>query len=272
MTYTFNDLTKKQFPIVDDYLLNLKKQWFEDKHKLVNYEGFKPLADEWFKSSKYNNITGWNKFPCIDVIMGCTHFIESLVIKYSFDGLQILNEEYSYFGLQGKHGVDPDELVPNKPLYISLPNWKYCDLRPEWEYILKISEERNIDIHIDFAWITTAKDITIDVDHPNIKSFGMSLSKYGLQWNRIGLRWSKQRTLDSITMYNKFYGDVNSALTSCGAFMIENIDRDYGWNTYSEKYYEVCKNLNVCPTKMIHVVKNYETNEPLGVANLLVNL
>jgi len=272
MSYSYDDLTKRQLTINDSYLMELKKRWFEERQTLVDYEGFKPIADEWFKSSKLNNILGWDKFPCIDVIMGCTHFIESLIIKHSFDGLQILKEEYGYFGLQGKHGVDPDDLVPNKPLYISLPNWKYCDLRPEWEYLLKICEQRNIDIHIDFAWITSAKDITIDIDHPNIQSFCMSLSKYSLQWNRIGLRWSKQRSVDSITMYNKFYGDVNSALTSCGAFMMENIDRDYGWNTYNDKYYEVCKNLNVQPTKMIHVVKNYETQEPLGVARILANM
>ena len=269
MTFSITDLNKRVVPISDNFLLGLKEKWFNDSHKVVNYQNFIPIADQWFKSSKLININGWDKFPCVDVIMGCTHFIESLIIRNSFSGMQILKEEYGYFGLQGKHGVDPDGLIPNLPLYISLPNWKYCDIRPEWPDVLKIAEQKNIDIHIDFAWITTARDINIDLDHPNIKSFAMSLSKYGLQWNRIGLRWSKQRTMDSITMYNRFYGDVNSALTSCGAFMINNIPRDYGWNTYGQTYYQVCKSLNVMPTKMIHVVKEFGSDNILGVADIL---
>lgn len=270
ISYSRKDLLKKPRNLSDEFINSLKQQWFNNSHKIVAYEQFKPLANEWFRSSKLNHIAGWDDFPCVDVIMGCTHFIESLIIKYSFDGLQILKDEYGYFGLQGKHGVELDELVPDKPLYISLPNWKYCDIRPEWPELLRIAEQKNIDIHIDFAWITTAKDCNIDLSHPNIKSFCMSLSKYSLQWNRIGLRWSKQRTMDSITMYNRFYGDVNSSLTSCGAFMIENIPRDYGWNTYGNKYYEVCKNLEVTPTKMIHVVKDPVTETPMGVSEILV--
>lgn len=272
MTYSIADLSKRTTPIHDRYLYNLKTKWFEEKQKIVDYEKFIPVADEWFKSTKLNDLRGWNKFPCIDVIMGCTHYIENLIIKHGFDGLQILNEEYSYFGLHGKHGIDVDQLEENKPLYISLPNWKYCDVRPEWDNVLKTAEKKNIDIHIDFAWITTAKDINIDLDHPNIKSFAMSISKYALQWNRIGLRWSKQRTLDSITMYNRFYGDVNSSLTSCGAYMMDNIPRDYGWNTYGKLYAEVCNNLGVEKTKFIHVVKDIATKTPMGISNILVNI
>lgn len=264
-----NLITKKLVPIEDQFLLDLKKTWYSNSQRSVTNQQFIPLANEWFRSTKINNIQGWDSFPCMDVIMGCTHYIESFVLKYGWEGMQILPEEYSYYGLMGKHGSAAGELEPNKPLIISLPNWRYADLRPEWDSILKECEAKDIDIHIDFAWITTARDIQIDLDHPNIKSFAMSMSKYALQWNRVGLRWAKQRTMDSISMFNQYYGDVNSALTSCGAYMIDNIPRDYGWNTYGDLHVRACNDLQLLPTKLVHVAKSPETTEVVGIGSLL---
>lgn len=262
-------ITKKLIPIEDQYLQSLRQQWYEGSHRSVTNQQFIPLAKEWFKSTKLNDIQGWNEFSCVDVIMGCTHFIESFVLKYGWDGMQVLPGDYSYYGLMGKFGTEAGNLEPHKPLIVSLPNWKYADLRPDWESVLRECETKDIDIHIDFAWITTARDIQIDLNHPNIKSFAMSMSKYALQWNRVGLRWARQRTMDSVSIFNQYYGDVNSGITSCGAFMIDNIPRDYGWNTYKDLHYQVCKDLNLIPTKMVHVAKSNETGDVLGIGAIL---
>jgi len=266
------ELYKKLVPINDNFLQNLKTEWFNNSHPVVSYSEFIPLADEWFKSTKINNLDGWNDFNCVDVILGCTHYIESFIIKHGWDGFQILPEEYGYYGMMGKFGNEPGKLENNKPLILSLPDYRYADIRPYWNDVLKECERKNIDIHIDFAWITTAKDINVDLNHPNIKSFAMSMSKYSLQWNRIGLRWSKQRSMDSITLMNHYYGDVNSALTSCGAFMARNIPRDYGWNMYESKYNTLCQEHDLIPTKMIHVVKLPNDNDSYSVGPILSNL
>jgi len=269
MNWHIDNVTKKLVPVGDAYMKKLKQDWFEGSQKIVPYENFIPLADEWFKSTKVNDLQGWEQFPCIDVIMGCTHFIESFILRHGWDGMQILPEEYSYYSLVGgKHGTELGQLKPNIPLIISLPNWRYADLRPGWTDLLKECEIKNIDIHIDFAWLTTARDIQIDLDHPCIKSFAMSMSKYKLEWNRVGLRWSRQRHPDAITMFNHYYGSVNTALTSCGAFMINNIPRDYGWNVYGDLHFQLCRELELSPTKLLHVAhsKDYQ---PLGIGKML---
>jgi len=268
--YSKDDLTDRAYPIEDEFLLGLKAQWYEKPQKIVEYKDFIGPADEWFKDTKINNLQGWNKFPNIDVIIGCTHYIDSFVIRHGWNNLQILPEEYSYYTMMGKMPNEVGNLQPGIPLIISLPNWKWGDIRPEWNDVLKECEEKNIDIHIDMAWMITARDIDLDFDHPNIKSFAMSLSKYALQWNRIGLRWSKQRTVDSITMFNHYYGDVNSSLTSCGAFMIDNIPRDYAWNTYGDKQKEVCDALDLIPSKTIHTAYTKDSDRPVGIAKLLL--
>jgi len=270
MTWTLEQTTKKLLPLQDDYLNNLKRSWFQEPQTYVNYHEFKILAERWFKSTQVNDIQGWNAFPCVDVMLGCTHFIEAFILKYGWDGMQILPNEYAYYALiGGKHGTEVGNLRPGVPLIVSLPNWRCADLRWDWEDVLRECEAKNIDIHIDFAWITSARNINIDLDHPTIKSFGMSMSKYALEWNRIGLRWSRQRTSDSITMFNHYYGDVNSNLTSCGAYMIKNIPRDYGWNNYGDQHEKICRRLGLNTTNLLHVAHNVDRSESIGIGKLL---
>jgi len=267
--YSKDQITKKLIPVNDSYLRSLKDQWFQGRHPAIDQREFINKANEWFRSTKINDIQGWDQFTCVDVIMGCTHYIESFILKNGWEGMQILPDEYGYYGMMGKFGNEIGNLEPNIPLIVSLPNFKYADIRPCWEELLKECEQKNIDIHIDFAWITTARDIQIDVGHPNIKSFAMSMSKYAMQWNRIGLRWSRQRTMDSITIFNHYYGDVNNALMRCGAYMIENLPRDYGWNTYKSKHFDICTQLGLESTKLLHVAREPGQEYPVGIGNII---
>lgn len=264
------NLNKKLFPIQDNFIKKLKSQWLAlPQEPQQDMSTFILEGSEWFRSTKRNNISGWESFPCVDAIMGCTHFIEAFILKHGWQGFQILEFEYSYYRMMGKHGVSIDQLEPGKPLIVSIPNWKTGDFPENWDDVVKICEKRNIDIHIDFAWLTTAKDMKINLDHPNIKSFAMSLSKYGQQWNRVGLRWSKQRSMDSVTIFNEFYGDVNTLAFACGLFMLRNIPRDYGWNTYETKYNKLVEENNLIPTKLLPVVKKYNDDQSYGISPYL---
>lgn len=253
----------------DGLTQDLKRQWLERPQSLISGNEFVPMADEWFRSTKRNTLLGWDAFPCVDVILGCTHFIESLLIRQQ-GNIQVLPGDYAYYGLMGIHGTEPGQLRPDTPLLISLPNWRYADLRPEWTAVLNECERKNIDIHIDMAWITVSRNIELDLDHPCIKSFGMSLSKYSMEWNRIGLRWSRQRTMDSITIFNQYQGMPNANLTSCGAYIIKNLPRDYAWDTYESAHERVCRDHNLLPTKAIHVAHSLDRGQVWGIADLLL--
>lgn len=267
--YSREQLTKKSFPIVDKYIKEVQLYWGSNGPRpKTDVAGYLPIGVEWFRSTKLNNLIGWDTFPCTDVIMGCTHYIESLILKFSWQGFQILKPEYSYYSLMGKHGVEPDALKENLPLIVSLPNYHYADIRPDWEDILRECEKKNIDIHIDMAWLVTAKNIELDLSHPCIKSFAMSMSKYNLQWNRVGIRWCRQRTMDSVTMLNHYYGEVNTTITSCGAFMAERIPRDYYWNTFATHHADICNQLDLIPTKIIHVAHE-DYMQPIGIGRAI---
>jgi len=257
-----NKLKRKWKVPSDDFLKNIKQQWFSSEQKLFQQDECINILDSWFKSTKLNTLDNWDKMPYVDITMGCTHFIESFLIgQDGLDSFQILEDEYAYYGFLGKWGTPVGNLEQNKPLIITLPHWKWGDLRPEWEDILNECETKNIDIHIDMAWLTLSSGIEIDLGHPNIRSIGLGLSKFDAQWNRVGLRYTKQRQMDSITIFNKFYGDhhINQNLYSCGSFIANNIDRDYWWNTYQSKNIEVAKEYNLQQTKLIHGLKNNDT-------------
>ena len=75
------DLDNTLNPLQDNHLLRLKEEWYNNPQKPISHEDFIHKASEWFKSTKINDLQGWDSFPCVDIIMGCTHFIESVASK-----------------------------------------------------------------------------------------------------------------------------------------------------------------------------------------------
>ena len=250
---TIQDLDTVLRPVQDEHLSTLKKSWYHDPQESIGHDDFVDKASAWFRSTKINDLQGWDKFPCVDVIMGCTHFIESLASKHKWN-IQVLGKEYAYYTVMGKKHTDPGNLEPGKPLIVSLPNYYYGS-RPDWQAVLKECEQKDIDIHIDCAWVTAAKGFDFDFDHPNIKSFAMSMSKYNFTWNRIGLRWSRQRTMDSCSLISA-QKKYNELTTACGSFMMDNIPRDYGWEKYGKINQQICDKLGLEPTMFFYVVKD----------------
>lgn len=259
------DLDKTLFPLQDNTFDTLKKEWYCNPQEPIDHNRFVEKAVEWFRSTKINNLQGWDVFPCVDIIMGCTHFIESIASKNKWN-IQVLERDYAYYSIMGKQPTSPGNLKPGVPLIVSLPNWYYGN-RPEWQAVLEECEQKEIDIHLDCAWITAARGFDFDFDHPNIKSFAMSMSKYNLTWNRIGLRWSRQRTMDSCTLISS-QRKYNELTTACGSYMMDNIPRDYGWEKYGDLVGKICQKLDLKPTMFFYVVKD-KNNNLYSIGNVL---
>ena len=263
-----SDLDTTLHAIEDNHLSALKRAWYDEPQKPVSHDAFVDKASAWFKSTTLNNLQGWERFPCVDVIMGCTHFIESFASKNKWN-IQILEKEYAYYALMGKQHSKPGNLEPGVPLIVSLPNYYYGQ-RPEWQEVLKECEAKEIDIHVDCAWVTAAKGFDFNFDHPNIKSFAMSMSKYNFTWNRIGLRWSRQRTMDSCTLIST-QRKYNELTTACGSFMMDHISRDYGWEKYGKLNQQICDKLGLEPTMFFYAVKDKD-NKLYSIGKVLGNI
>lgn len=259
----------KLLPLRDEFIIGIRDQWFRGSHPEYSKEDFLPIAKEWFLSTKLNNLQGVDAFTCQDVIHGCTHYIESLIIRLGWSGFQILTDEYAYYSMMGKRSTEIGNLTAGLPLIVSLPNWRSLDLRTDWTDVLRECERKKIPIHIDMAWFIVARDIELDLAHPCIESFAMSLSKYAMEWNRIGVRWSRQRSMDSVTIFNHHERSANTALTSAGAWIISQLPRDYAWMTYGDKHHDVCAQQGYQASRIIHAA--HSNGLPVPLAHLLVN-
>ena len=229
------------------------------------YTSFKTEMFEWLLKSKLNNVTGFDCFNRVDIINGCTQFIDSLYMK---GPVQVLNNDYRYHQrLRYAYFKDVGSLIPDIPLIIAMPFPQIGAPHPDMEEILNECKIKNIAVHIDGAWISCCRDITFDFGHDAIRSVGISLSKgLGLGWNRIGLRWSKDTNTDSISIMNDFNMN-NRALAMIGLHFIRNLPADYLWLTHGERYYKVCRDFDLTPTSAIYLA--LKDGHPVGVSPLI---
>jgi hypothetical protein len=228
------------------------------------YTNFKKEMTDWLLASKINLITGLDTFTRIDILNGCTQFIDNI---YMNGPVQVLAGDYKYHARLGNWSTHPGFLNERKQLIIAWPFPSTGDTHVQMKEILDEAKDKDISVHIDGAWLTCCRDIDFDVSHPAIKSVAVSLSKgLGLGWNRVGLRWTKDTNPDSVSIMNDYHMNLRAPVM-IGLHFIRNLSPDYLWNTYGDHYYKVCKDFDLVPTKSIHLA--LQNNQPVGLSPLI---
>ncbi len=229
------------------------------------YENFKTECENWLLKSKLNTLIGLDTFNHKNIIIGCTQFIDN---QYMKGPVQVLRGDYRYHERLGLAYVkDVGSLIPDIPLIIAMPFPSIGAPHRDMEEVLNECKVKNIEVHIDGAWISCCRDINFDFSNEVIRSVGISLSKgLGLGWNRIGLRWSRDNKADSISIMNDFNMN-NRALAMIGLHFVRNLESDYLWNTHRDRYYKVCKDFNLTQTNSIYLA--LKNNQPVGVSSLI---
>ena len=272
--YSKDNLITDSLPTIFDFRLAKLKSDMLSKNisKIDIYEQYISQAKFYFNSSKRNKLIGLEQLFNVDAIIGCTHFIDNLLLKYGISGLQIFEHDYNYY-----KRLDPQisyakvgQLVPEKPILIAAPFPGYLDLHPQWSQILDESADKKIDIHIDSCWLGAANQIKIDLTHPAIKSIGLSFSKsLGFYWNRIGLRFSKIKDdTDSVSIHNRFR-IVPEYLMRNAIIAMQELPIDYLWDTYETVYADICRELYLRPSKIIHAAHSIDRKHLYGLKKLI---
>lgn len=228
------------------------------------YTNFKKEMTDWVFKSKLNNLTGFDQFNRVDIINGCTQFIDNL---YMTCRPQYIPGDYRYHQRLGNWDTEHTKLQNHIPLVIAMPFPSTGAIHKNMKEILDDCLAKDIPVHIDGAWYTCCRDIIFDVGHPAIRSIGISLSKgLGLGWNRIGLRWTRETRNDSITIMNNFNMNLR-APAMIGLHFLRNLEPDYLWNKYGDIYYKVCRDFYLTPTKSIYLA--LKNGHPVGVSPLI---
>jgi hypothetical protein len=231
------------------------------------YVNFKREMSDWIMNSKLNRISGLDSFNYIDIIIGCTQFIDNIYMQGPVQNMQGDYRYHERLGLVSQTNIDYKTLLPSIPLIISLPFPSTGKVHVDMKLILDACLEKNIPVYIDSAWLGASRDIEFDYSHPAIKSVGISLSKgLGLGWNRIGLRWSTDSVQDSVSIMNNFNMNLK-AVVKIGLYFIRYFPSDYLWDKHGKNYYKICNDFNLTPTNTIHLA--LDTTNPVGVSPLL---
>ena len=275
--YSKNLLLTDKLPPLTDPLFVAFRQDIISNNKLYQgadpYNTFIKASQEYFLSSKINSLLGLDSMASTDIILGCHHFIDNLILKHGLDNLQIFEHDYKYYGrlnptiTYAKVG----RLVPEKPVLIATPFPGALGLHTDWLEILHECDQKNIPVHIDAAWLGAAKDIHLDLTRPCIQSIGISLSKgLGLHWNRIGVRWSKtQDPTDSITIMNQF-NMIPEAVVRIGISALTTVPVDYLWDKHQKQYQQICRKLFLRPTNIVHAAFSIDRKILYGLRDCFV--
>jgi len=260
--------TERPQPLVDLFIEQLIQDVLTGKidKDISNqvYTNFKQEMTAWIFGSKLNSLSGFDSFSRVDIINGCTQFIDNI---YMQGQPQVLVGDYRYHDRLGNCETRYKSLKEKVPLVIAMPFPSTGAIHENMTEILDECLEKKIPVHVDGAWYTCCRDIVFDVGHPAIHSIGISLSKgLGLGWNRVGLRWTKNSNPDAITTMNDFNMNLR-ATVMIGLYFLRKLPYDYLWNNYGDIYYKICKDFNLTPTKSIYLA--LQNNQPVGLSPLI---
>lgn len=231
------------------------------------YNTFKEKFTQHISKSTLNSIIGLEFATRVDIIQGCTQYLENLHLLHD---VQVLENEYSYNWRIKKNVTIStiDTLVRGVPLIVSVPFCFTGCQHQEFDLLLDRCFDLNIPVHIDAAWLTAAKNVRINFNHPAIISLGASLSKgCGTSgWNRIGLRWTKDCREDSISMLNDHLQIVAYSVV-IGNYILDNIEPDHLWNMHGDNHFKICRDFNLQSSDTIHMTKR--GSSVIGISPLL---
>jgi hypothetical protein len=212
----------------------------------------------WIKSSKLNNIENLESLQFTDAILGVSQQIDELHYKYG-NKLVIFDGEYAYHWrlnpsiLKVSHYSN---IPASSVLVMSYPSVKTAGNIENMCELLDFCYKHRIEVHIDAAWLGQCRNIKIDLSHPAIKTFSVSLSKaYSMGSQRIGVRYSREHINGPINIMNNF-GYNNISDMWIGSSMIDTLGPDFWWKSYNTEYIKVCTDFALKETDSINIA-NY---------------
>lgn len=235
----------------DEFLMDVKRQILDGTLLDTSNnpeEEFVKLYHEYIVNSECFELHNLDQFQHKEIITGCHHYIDGILISNGNKGVQVLEHDYKYYERLDpvRKWAVPGQLTPEQDLIIATPFPGYLGLHPEFDNILKEAEDKNINVHLDCAWLSCSNNIEIDVSSPCIKSIGTSMSKgFNAGWNRVGIRYTRtEDPTDPITIYNKSKMTPTSVIKN-GILLLKHIPMDYMWNKYGSKYHSIIKEYNL---------------------------
>lgn len=212
----------------------------------------------WLTSSVNKTIVGLGDFSFVDYTCGTSQTFDQFCIRNTHRRLVCFAGEFQYHSCLGKYLNFEilshwSELQQNDALILSFPFSDFGTTHPDQESILARCNQLSIPVCLDLAHWGVAKNLSINLTkYPCITELTCSLSKpfYTLENHRIGVRFTRTYVDDGISMINEV-NMQNKYSMSLGVYYLNRFSCDWAWNTYIDKYKEICKFYDLKPTNVI---------------------
>ena len=242
-------------PVVSSIIEKFHKNFI---YSDVDLKMYSTSWQQWLTSSTNKTIIGLGLFNFVDYTCGTSQTFDQFCIRNNTRRLVCFAGEFQYHSCLGKYLnfkvlTHWSELQDNDALIISFPFSDFGNTHPDQDLILTRCNELSIPVCLDLAHWGVAKNISIDLtQYPCIHEVTCSLSKpfYTLENHRVGVRFTKEYVNDGISMINEV-NMQNKYSMSLGVYYLHQFTPDWAWNTYLNKYKEVCKQNELVPTNVI---------------------
>ena len=242
----------------------IKQHYNEHTYKDVSLDEYATTWRNWLEYSDANTISGLDEFEYADYTQGTSQTFDHFILKHtSTKQIVCFRGDFQYHACLGKNidfkYVDTyDDFVNNiqgngfHALVISAPFSDYGCMHPDFYHILNICDIHNIPVCLDLAYWGISKNIQLDLSYPAIQEITCSLSKpfYTLENHRVGIRFTKTYADDGISMLNEV-NMQNKHSMSLGVHFMKSFSPDWNWETYREKYEEVCAEMQLVYTDTV---------------------
>lgn len=215
------------------------------------------------------SVKGLDQFTQKHLINGTTQSFDESYHRYSSRRLRIFRGEYAYHKRVNPSFVflEDEPLQENDYIIISFPFCSSGDKHHLYDEILDQALKLRVPVEVDCAYFGTCVDINFDLSHPSIKAVSFSLTKgMGLGDIRSGIRYSNYNDQFPISQQNKYKHSVLLA-AKIGLHMMERFNFDYIPNTYREHQLSYCNDLNIKPSKCMHIAHSSPDRFPNNIVD-----
>jgi hypothetical protein len=212
---------------------------------------------KWISSTTNKKLVGLENFPYYAYSQGTTESFDKFYIKNHNKRFRCFKGEYLYHQLTWRNSwpnwcyIEDGNLTVGDAVVVSIPFSDTGDIHISHEDLLDQCDKLGIPVLVDCAYFNLSQDIEFNFNHPCITDVTFSLSKlFPVGHIRIGLRLTKVDDDDSLFVLNKI-SYVNRLGVYIGNALINEFAEDYIVSKYRNKQLEICKSLNLLPSKTV---------------------
>lgn len=237
-------------PIQDHFIFKHYKNFV---YTDISLEEYARSWREWLTNSENNTLLGLENFGYADFVNGTSQTFDHFLLKYSSKTISVFPGDFQYHGCIGKF-LNFSPVLGEQSVFIH--SFPFSDTGTQHKDFIQSLEYCNaykVPVCLDLAYWGIAKNLHIDLNqYPCITELTCSLSKpfFTLENHRVGIRFTRQYNDDGISMINEV--DMQNKFSmSLGNYYMKEFSADYMWNSYAERYYDVCNKFNLTPTDTV---------------------